>query len=89
MQQDSRFVIHQRWFGDMAAELGPLGVQPAGVLLDIGISSPQLDGGRGFRPEMDGPLDLRFDKEHGQSAWDYLQTCTREHFQNILVQCVE
>jgi 16S rRNA (cytosine1402-N4)-methyltransferase len=32
-----------------------------GILLDIGISSPQLDGTRGFRPEFDGPLDMRFD----------------------------
>ena len=43
----------------MAEELGPLGVKPAGVLLDIGISSPQLDGGRGFRPEMDGSVLVR------------------------------
>ena len=63
--------------------------QPAGVLLDIGISSPQLDDGqRGFRPEMDGPLDLRFDTTNGQSAWDYLATCTREHFESILVEYV-
>ena len=33
MAQDPRFTIHQRWFGDMAEELGPLGVKPAGVLL--------------------------------------------------------
>ena len=49
MKADPRFHIHHRWFGDMAAVLKPLGVEPAGVLLDIGISSPQLDGGRGFR----------------------------------------
>ena len=36
-----------------------------GVLIDIGISSPQLDGGRGFRPEFDGPLDMRFDISPG------------------------
>jgi len=88
MEKDKRFVMHRRWFGDMAAELQVWGEtrQPAGVLLDIGISSPQLDGGRGFRPEMDGPLDLRFDKDHGLSAWDYLNTCTREHFEKILVE---
>jgi 16S rRNA (cytosine1402-N4)-methyltransferase len=85
MKEDSRFTIHQRWFGDMAAELAPLGIEPAGVLLDIGISSPQLDGGRGFRPEMDGPLDMRFDVDHGESAWEWLQTCSREVLVQILI----
>ena len=48
-------------FGDMARCLQNAGVGPekvAGVLLDLGISSPQLDGGRGFRPEVDAPLDM-------------------------------
>jgi 16S rRNA (cytosine1402-N4)-methyltransferase len=78
MEEDPRFTMHHRWFGDMAETLGALGVQAAGVLLDIGISSPQLDGGRGFRPEMDGPLDLRFDNSQGESAWEYLNTCERD-----------
>eukprot|EP00959_Pyramimonas_sp_CCMP1952_P118946 2486935-Pyramimonas_sp.AAC.1 len=42
-----------------------LGIQVDGILLDIGISSPQLDGDRGFRPEMEGALDLRFDVTTG------------------------
>ena len=42
--------------------LKPLGVTCSGVFLDLGISSPQFDDeSRGFRPEQDGPLDLRFD----------------------------
>ena len=85
MKEDPRFTIHQRWFGNMAEELAPLGIEPAGVLLDIGISSPQLDGGRGFRPEMDGPLDMRFDVDHGESAWAWLQTCSREKLVQILI----
>ena len=40
----------------------------AGVLFDLGISSPQLDDpARGMRPEQSGPLDLRFDI--GSGAW--------------------
>ena len=39
----------------------------SGLLLDLGISSPQFDDAhRGFRPEQDGPLDLRFDQTAGQ-----------------------
>ncbi|KAG1653003.1 hypothetical protein FOA52_007858 [Chlamydomonas sp. UWO 241] len=49
-----------------------------GVLLDIGISSPQLDGNRGFRPEMDGPLDMRFDTSPGvESALEFLLRASR------------
>jgi len=51
-----------------------------GVLLDLGISSPQLDGGRGFRPELDGPLDMRFDVDpaHGvETALEFMQRVDR------------
>ena len=52
-----------------------------GVLLDVGISSPQLDGGRGFRPEVDGPLDMRFDAGEGvESAREYLVRASRREF---------
>ena len=50
------------------------GVEPSGVFLDLGISSPQFDdASRGFRPEEDGPLDLRFDATAGESAYEFLQ----------------
>lgn len=45
-----------------------------GILLDLGFSSTQLDDpDRGFGFRHDGPLDLRFDQSHGQSAADYLR----------------
>ena len=47
---------------------------PAAVFLDLGISSPQSDDQtRGFRPEQDGPLDLRFDVTRGEPASTFLQ----------------
>jgi len=49
-----------------------------GVLIDIGISSPQLDGLRGFRPEFDCPLDMRFDvRPEVETALQYLRRAGR------------
>jgi 16S rRNA (cytosine1402-N4)-methyltransferase len=88
-KEDSRFTIHHAPFSQMEKVLGPdsgSGVEPiAGVLLDVGISSPQLDGGRGFKPEFDAPLDMRFDVSEGKpSAWDMLQLISRPTLAKIL-----
>lgn len=57
----------------------------SGILFDLGISSPQFDeAGRGFRPEQDGPLDLRFDQSKGESAFELLQRIPREELARIL-----
>ena len=73
-KEDSRFTIHHAPFGCMAQVLKPLGVQPSGVFLDLGISSPQFDdASRGFRPEQDGPLDLRSTSSAASRASEYLR----------------
>ena len=71
---DARFVMLHASFGDMAAELSSLGIsQVAGVLLDLGISSPQIDDpARGFSFRHDAPLDMRMDTTRGETAADYL-----------------
>jgi 16S rRNA (cytosine1402-N4)-methyltransferase len=57
----------------------------AGVFLDLGISSPQFDdAGRGFRPEQDGPLDLRFDVTRGVPAFEFLRSVDRDDLRGIL-----
>ncbi len=58
-----------------------------GLLLDLGVSSPQLDAGhRGFSFLRDGPLDMRMDPEHGISAADWLATIKESDLRRILRQ---
>jgi len=71
---DARFSIHHASFGAMAETLAALGVtRVSGVLLDIGVSSPQIDNpARGFSFRFDGPLDMRMDPTRGESAAEFL-----------------
>ena len=71
---DTRFSIHHTSFAHLAATLAALGVtQVDGLLLDLGVSSPQIDDpARGFSFRFDGPLDMRMDTTRGESAADFL-----------------
>lgn len=75
--QDSRFSIIYGPFSSLASYVDTLGLTGRidGVLLDLGVSSPQLDDPeRGFSFMRDGPLDMRMDPTRGQSAAQWLQT---------------
>ena len=74
--QDKRLTLVQRTFSSLGAVLAEMGVpQVNGILLDIGVSSPQLDDAtRGFSFRFDAPLDMRMDPGSGLSAADWLAT---------------
>jgi 16S rRNA (cytosine1402-N4)-methyltransferase len=71
---DARFTICHASFAAMHGELSARGVEHVdGVLLDLGISSPQIDDpARGFSFRFDGPLDMRMDPTRGESAAEFL-----------------
>ena len=68
--QDARFSIRHEGFRHLA-DLPP--GSAAGVLMDLGVSSPQIDTPeRGFSFRFDGPLDMRMDTTRGQSVAEWL-----------------
>lgn len=70
----------------MKAELGARGVtRVAGVLLDLGVSSPQLDEAhRGFSFSADGPLDMRMDPTRGETAAGWLNRATEQEIREVI-----
>lgn len=57
------------------------------VLADLGVSSMQIDNpDRGFSYKIDGPLDLRLDPEHGESAAERLHNITKEEFIGMMIE---
>jgi 16S rRNA (cytosine1402-N4)-methyltransferase len=85
--QDARFsIIHGPFsaLADYMAERQLIG-RIDGVLLDLGVSSPQLDDPlRGFSFMRDGPLDMRMDTTRGQSAADWLLKASAEDIAWVL-----
>lgn len=85
--QDRRFEIaHGSFAGlaDLIAERRLVG-QVSGVLLDLGVSSPQLDEAeRGFSFQSDGPLDMRMNQADGQSAADWVNSAAEDEIARVL-----
>jgi 16S rRNA (cytosine1402-N4)-methyltransferase len=83
---DPRFEIVHDSFATMEAALAARGIaQVDGVLLDLGISSPQVDeAARGFSFRADGPLDMRMDTTRGMSAAEWLATETEQNIEKVI-----
>ena len=72
--RDQRLIVMHRPFAELAAAVGETGFGAVdGVLLDVGVSSPQIDeGARGFSFRFDAPLDMRMDTSQGETAAAFL-----------------
>lgn len=85
--QDERFKIYQGSFKklkEIALSAGVLG-RVSGILLDLGVSSPQLDQAeRGFSFLRDGPLDMRMDPKTGISAAEWLACAHEKEIAQVL-----
>ncbi len=83
---DQRFSIVHDSFATMGEASSALGVaQVDGVLMDLGLSSPQVDqAARGFSFRADGPLDMRMDTTRGMPASAWLATETQDNLEKVI-----
>ncbi|WP_313950283.1 16S rRNA (cytosine(1402)-N(4))-methyltransferase RsmH [Accumulibacter sp.] len=86
---DARLVVMHQCFGDLTGALRRAGIETVegvdGVLLDIGVSSPQLDDGtRGFSFRYDAPLDMRMDTTQGETAAQWLHRAGAQEITEVI-----
>jgi len=83
---DPRFAIVHESFASLRTAIAERGIERvSGVLLDLGVSSPQVDDPeRGFSFRADGPLDMRMDPTRGESAADWLARATVQELTEVI-----
>jgi len=86
---DARFTIKHGSFASLQQFVEQQGWQGEvdGILLDLGVSSPQLDQAeRGFSFQHDGPLDMRMDTSSGMSASQWIATASETEIADVLYE---
>jgi 16S rRNA (cytosine1402-N4)-methyltransferase len=89
---DHRLTLVRGSFGKLEERVRAANLEGGlqGVLLDLGVSSPQLDEARrGFSFMQDGPLDMRMDNESGTSAAQWLARATEREIADVLFKLGE
>jgi 16S rRNA (cytosine1402-N4)-methyltransferase len=83
---DARFAIEHGSFAQMRERLAARGISRLnGVLLDLGVSSPQLDdASRGFSFRFDAPLDMRMDTTRGETAAQFLARADERQLAEVI-----
>lgn len=84
--EDARFEIVHDSFAAMKGALDARGIgRVSGVLLDLGVSSPQVDDpARGFSFRANGPLDMRMDPTRGESAAEWLARASVQELTEVI-----
>jgi 16S rRNA (cytosine1402-N4)-methyltransferase len=83
---DPRLVFVRERFGNLDRALDALGLELVdGVLLDLGVSSPQIDTpSRGFSFRRDGPLDMRMDPDAGETAAAFIARASQRELTEVI-----
>lgn len=85
---DPRFAVVRAAFSELGSVLDRLGVGAVdGVLMDLGVSSPQLDDpARGFSFRQSGPLDMRMDPDQGMTVRQWLLQASEQEIAKVIGQ---
>lgn len=88
-KNDERIIVWQGSFRDISLALSEAGLKKEvdGLLLDLGVSSPQLDdASRGFSFMRDGELDMRMNPDVGEGASEWLGRAAEDDIANVIYQ---